>query len=145
MYNPQKMTKIAKRLPLALFLLRLGVFIVMAVWVADKFVKPEHAARVFEKFYFIGGLGNTAVYAIGVVQLAFVVGFVVGFQPQITYLAVFVMHAISTLSSFSKYLNPFEVPNLLFFAAWPMLAACFVLYYLRDADIKWTVRRSKLF
>jgi putative oxidoreductase len=24
--------------------------------------------------------------------------------------------------------------NLLFFAAWPMLAACFALYYLRESD-----------
>ena len=31
-------------------------------------------------------------------------------------------------------LDPFNNPNLLFFAAWPMLAACFTLYYLRDQD-----------
>jgi len=28
---------------------------------------------------------------------------------------------------------------VLFFAAWPMLAACFALYYLRDLDTKWTL------
>lgn len=28
--------------------------------------------------------------------------------------------------------------NILFFAAWPMLAACFALYYLRDLDTRWT-------
>jgi len=31
-----------------------------------------------------------------------------------------------------QYLNPWQ--NLLFFAAWPMLAACVALYLLRDAD-----------
>ena len=30
------------------------------------------------------------------------------------------------------YLEPFD--HLLFFAAWPMLAACFALYLLRDDD-----------
>src|SRR6266480_2149730 len=47
---------------------------------------------------------------------------------------VLLLHAVSTFSSFHQYLHPFEGPNLLFFAAWPMLGACFTLYYLRDLD-----------
>jgi len=50
-----------------------------------------------------------------------------------------VLHAVSTLSSFKQYLAPFDGPNLLFFAAWPMLAACFALFILRDLDKKWSV------
>jgi hypothetical protein len=53
---------------------------------------------------------------------------------------VFVLHGISTLSSYRQYLDPFD--NLLFFAAWPMLAACFALYSLRDLDTRWTLARS---
>jgi hypothetical protein len=30
-------------------------------------------------------------------------------------------------------------PNILFFAAWPMLGACFALYYLRDHDTLWSL------
>jgi putative oxidoreductase len=41
---------------------------------------------------------------------------------------------VSTLASFGKYVAPFEPHNLLFFAAWPMLAACIALYLLRDSD-----------
>jgi putative oxidoreductase len=33
--------------------------------------------------------------------------------------------------------------NILFFAAWPMLGACFTLYYLRDLDTLWSVRDKK--
>ncbi len=51
------------------------------------------------------------------------------------------MHAVSTLSSFRQYLAPFKGPNLLFFAAWPMLAACIALFLLRDLDTLWTVGR----
>ena len=51
-----------KRLPLALLLLRLGVFIVMLMWTLDKLVKPEHAAKVFKRFYFIDGLPSGAFY-----------------------------------------------------------------------------------
>ncbi len=47
--------KSEERLPLALFLLRLGVFVVMFVWTLDKFVNTAHATKVYERFYSIGG------------------------------------------------------------------------------------------
>ena len=43
---------------------------------------------------------------------------------------------------FKQYLAPFEGPNLLFYAAWPMLAACFALYRLRDLDTLWAVEKG---
>jgi hypothetical protein len=63
--------------------------------------------------------------------------FVAGAWQRWTYGAVLLLHGVSTLSSWQQYLNAFD--NLLFFAAWPMLAACFALYLLRDADRLWTV------
>ena len=60
-------------------------------------------------------------------------------MKQFTYGTVLLLHGVSTLASFRLYLTPFEDPSLLFFAAWPMLAACFALYYLRDLDTMWTV------
>ncbi len=41
------------------------------------------------------------------------------------------MHAIRTLISWNAYLAPLK--NILYFAAWPMLAACITLF-LRDHD-----------
>lgn len=40
--------------------------------------------------------------------------------------------AFRRLSPWQQYRNPFD--NLLFFAAWPMLAAWIALYMLRDED-----------
>jgi putative oxidoreductase len=120
-----------QRLPLALLFLRLGVFIVMLMWTLDKLVRPEHAAKVFEKFYFLSP-STGLLYLFGVVELVLVLAFVAGYMKRWTYGAVLVLHTLSTLASFGKYLDPW--PNLLFFAAWPMLAACFALYYLREAD-----------
>ncbi len=126
-----------QRIPLALLLLRLGVFLVMAMWTLDKFLNTKHAVQVFAKFYLISGLSDGAFYAIGLVELAVLLGFLVGYQKRFTYGAVLLFHAFSTLASFRQYLDPFK--NLLFFAAWPMLAACFALYYLRDLDTKWVI------
>jgi hypothetical protein len=53
-----------------------------------------------------------------------------------------VLHALSTLAPFKLYLAPYEGPNILFFAAWPMLAACFALYYLRDQDTMMSIGKS---
>jgi hypothetical protein len=127
------------RLPVALLTLRLSVFLVMLVWTLDKFVAVDHAASVFSHFYFIDGLGAAVMYTIGAVELVIVVGFVLGIARRFTYGAVFLFHAVSTLASFPMYLNPAE--GRLFFAAWPMLAACFTLYLLRDRDTTWTVSK----
>ncbi|MEM7554793.1 MAG: hypothetical protein AAF378_11955 [Cyanobacteria bacterium P01_A01_bin.84] len=128
-----------RNLQKALFLLRLSVFLVMFMWTIDKFLNPAHAAAVFAKFYLIAGLNNNLFYIIGGIQLVIIISFLIGFKKRISYGLVFVMHAISTLSAYQKYLNPFESPNLLFFAAIPMLAACFTLYSLRRQDTLLTV------
>jgi putative oxidoreductase len=122
------------RVGVTLLVLRVTVFLVMLIWTIDKFVRPSHAASVYEHFYFIGGLGPMIVYAIAAAELLLLIGFVIGFAPGVTYGLVLLLHAVSTFSSFRQYLHPFEGPNILFFAAWPMLAACFTLYYLRDLD-----------
>lgn len=126
-----------KRLPIALLALRLTVFLVMFVWTIDKFIFPEHAAGVFEHFYFIGGLGPVVLYVVGAIELLIILGFLVGVAKRFTYGAVFVFHAVSTLASFPMYLNFAE--GRLFYAAWPMLAACFALYLLRDRDRLWSL------
>jgi len=127
------------RLPLSLLLLRVGVFVVMLMWTLDKFLHPEHAASVYERFYFLPGLASPVFYLIGAAELALIIGFIIGFKKRFTYGAILLLHGVSTVSSYRQYLSPFETGHLLFFAAWPMLAACFALYYLRDADIRWVV------
>ena len=135
--------KTENRLPLALLLLRLTVFLVMFMWTTDKFVEPQHASKIMAEFYLVGGVGSAIVYLLATIELVIVLAFVVGFAKRWSYGLVLLLHAMSTLASYEKYLNPFKPPNLLFFAAIPMLAACFVLYYLRDADVLWTVKKTK--
>lgn len=135
------MVNVQDRLPVSLLLLRLGIAIVMLAWSVDKLLRPEHAAGIFGAFYALPGLGEPVFYVIGVIQLLVVLAFLAGAWRFWTYGAVLAMHTVSTLSSFRQYLAPFEGPNLLFFAAWPMLAACIALFLLRDLDNLWTVGR----
>ncbi len=135
-----------RRIPVVLFLLRLSIFIVMFMWTLDKFVRPDHAASVFANYYSIGGLTRAVALTIGALEIALLVAFILGVAKRWTYGTVLVLHGISTLTSYKHYAAPFEGPNQLFFAAWPMLAACVSLYLLRDFDtlgvVRWAGRKS---
>ena len=115
-----------QKFPWALLALRVGIFIVMFVWALDKFVNPGHTAAVFEGFYGISGLSSTLAAVLGGLQVALCLAFIAGLWKTITYGLILIMHAVSTFSSFPQYLDAFN--NLLFFAAWPMLAACIALF-----------------
>jgi len=126
------------RLQWSLLSLRVGVFIVLGMWVLDKFVNPSHGAAVLNAFYGISGASESIFTIIGVLQLVLILAFLAGIKKRLTYGLVFVMHAISTFATYERYIDGLN--NLLFFAAWPMLAACLALYLLRDEDVKFTIK-----
>ena len=130
----------AARVRLPLLLLRLSVFVVMLAWTIMKFVDPARSVGIFKKFYHLPDVGSAVSYTLGGLEVLLLLGFVAGLQKRFTYGAVLLFHAVSTVSAYQQYMSPFESHNLLFYAAWPMLAACFALYTLRDLDTLCTVR-----
>ncbi len=122
------------RLATCLLLIRLGIGLVFFMWTLDKFVNPDHAVRVFSHFYMIPFLTENGAYIVGALQALVVGAFLAGYLKTWSYGAVFLLHAVSTLTPMANYLNPWEKVNLLFFAAWPMLAAAWTLWQLRDYD-----------
>lgn len=136
---------IFQRIRLSLFLLRLGIFVVLAIRVLDKFLRPDHAKAVFDYFYGIIDVSDRLIYALAIAQTIIAICFLLGLAQRLTYGLVLLIHSISTFGPYQQYLSPFANNSLLFFAAWPMLAACFALYLLRDLDT-WSIagyRRKK--
>lgn len=129
------------KLELSLLALRAGVFLVMLMWTLDKFYNPGHAIAIFANFYSVPGVAATLVYTLAVLEMILIVMFVAGVARTWTYGLILLLHSGSTFSAFGLYLEPFD--NLLFFAAWPMLAACFALFMLRDYDNMWVFRRPE--
>jgi hypothetical protein len=123
-----------QRVKISLLVLRVTVFIVFFMWTIDKLMRPEHASKVYENFYFISLSGVTIFYVIGGLQMLLNFAFLAGWQKRFTYGAMLLFHGVSTFSSYKQYLAPFEGPHLLFFTAWPMLGACLALYLLRHDD-----------
>ncbi|OQK17468.1 hypothetical protein AU255_06205 [Methyloprofundus sedimenti] len=121
-------------LRLSLLLMRISIFTVMLMWALDKFINPSHSAKVFEKFYFMAGLESSIMAIIASIELVILAGFILGIYKRLCYAVVLILQTVSTLSSYQQYLSPFDGSHLLFFAAWPMLAGCLMLYLLREDD-----------
>lgn len=122
------------RLSWCLLLLRLGIGIVFVMWTVNKLINPENAAAVFTKYYQLQALSSYLVYLVGTLQAIVVLAFVLGAFRTCSYSAILILHGFSTLSAYKQYLDPWTSPHLLFFAAFPMLAACITLLLLRDFD-----------
>ncbi len=130
-----------EKLAISLTLLRLSIFLVMLMWSLDKLINPNHATMIFKNFYALPDMSSQVLSLIASLQLAVVFAFVIGFKKKYTYGLILLMHSVSTFSSYKQYLNPWK--SLLFFAAWPMLAACISLFLLRDFDTLWVLKEPK--
>ncbi len=129
-----------KKLALSLFFIRITVFLVLLMWTLDKFLNPGHIAAISQKFYFVAGITSSIAYVIAALEMVLIIGFLLGVLKRWTYGLVLLVHAASTLAPIKAYFSPYEGTHLLFFAAWPMLAACITLYLLRDNDTMLTLK-----
>ncbi len=123
------------RLEISLLIMRVAIAAFMLVWAIDKVIAPEHARAVFANFYFSEPSAAT-LSAIGFAQIAVVAAFAAGLARILSYGAILLMHTASTASTYSQLLSPWggERPQLLFWAAVPVLAAMIALFVLRDRD-----------
>lgn len=122
-----------RTLGIALATGRLSVAAFFLVWSLEKVFLPEKQQGVFEAFY--GGAQPVGVIvALGVVQTALVLAFAAGLFRTVTYGALLAMHAVSTLSTTGRLIDPYDGVNHLFWAAVPTLALLIGLFLLRDRD-----------
>ncbi len=120
----------------ALLALRVGLTILFLIWAFDKLLNVEHAKAVFAGFYGQNKetMPSALPYALGVLQLLLVLGFAAGAKKTITYGALLLMHLATTIVSLKMHADPFAVPQILFWANWPILGALIALFLLRDRD-----------
>src|SRR5262249_18341042 len=90
--------------------------------------RARRSAGIFKKFLSPAGRRLRGQLHVGRPGGAAAPGLRGGLAKALHLRAVLLFHAISTVSAYQQYISPFESHNLLFYAAWPMLAACFALY-----------------
>ncbi len=128
-----------EKLTTPLFILRISIGIFLLQWGIEKFVIPDTTAAIFGHFYNIEGLSATVAMVLGILQCLVAAAVITGFQKRFSYLLAFLIHAVSTLSTWNNLLHPYDPGNHLFMTGVPVLAAMWLLYTMRDADTKWSV------
>ena len=127
-------------LPVALFILRLGLGAFLLLFGIDKLIAPETTVEVFAQFY---GLivSHGMVYATGVLEILLGLAFLAGLWKTLSYGLGLLLHTVSTLATYHELLSPFGA-NHLFLAALPVLAAFIVLFVLRRHDTLWSAGKA---
>lgn len=116
-----------------LFLTRLSIFLFLLPWQLMRFSKPENVNGIAQKYYKFSmpEIGSTIT---GVIMMALLVAFLIGFKKRISYGLVMVLHGIGTLMTVPYLIPGTENFNILFLAAVPALMAMVLLYCLRTED-----------
>jgi hypothetical protein len=110
------------------------------IWALDKIIGTSAAQKTFSKYY-MNVDESFVIILIGIVQLIVILAFAGGLFKTITYGFVLLMHTGSVLASIPRYMDPLARPNILFWAAIPVLGAMLLLFILRDRDRFLTVGR----
>lgn len=116
-----------------LFLTRLSIVAFMLPWQLKRFLEPKAVDGIAQKYYKFSmpEIGSTIT---GVLMVALLVAFLVGFKKRISYGLVMVLHGVGTLMTV-PYLIPYtESFKILFMAAIPAFMAMVLLYCLRNED-----------
>ena len=105
----------------------------MLPWQIMRFTKPDSIGRISDKYYKFAmpEIGSTIT---GVLMIALLVAFVIGFKKKISYLLVLILHGIGTLMTIPHLIPGIEGYNQLFLAAIPTVMAMLLLYCLRNED-----------
>lgn len=128
MYTPRD-----RDLEISLLLIRIATGAFLLVWACDKIVNADRALQTFTHFY-LNVSGSTIIVVVGALQLLLVLTFLAGALRTLSYGAVLIMHFVSTAASYPMYLAPLARPNILFWAAFPVLAGLIALFVLRKRD-----------
>ncbi|MBA4782043.1 MAG: hypothetical protein H2045_02325 [Rhizobiales bacterium] len=125
---------------LALFSLRVSIFLLMIVWAVLKIMAPvsyagsTEAPGIFERFYGFSVDANT-VYIVGAIQIAFLIAYLLGVFKTVTTGGVLLMNLSSLIVSYEKILAPMaERGNILFVAAIPVFGASLAHFLMRRED-----------
>ncbi|MBO6548452.1 MAG: hypothetical protein JJ964_02385 [Rhizobiales bacterium] len=122
-----------RTLMISLAVMRLSTAFFLSIWAIDKILNTSRAGKTFSKFYLSVDEG-TIILALGCLQLLIIFLFAAGLFKFFSYGAVTLMHTVSVAASYQIYMDPLGRPNILFWAAIPVLAGMIALFLLRDRD-----------
>ncbi len=128
---------LARRLSISLATLRITLGGFLFVCGLEKLLIPAKAVSLYKKFYFLD-VPHEFSYGPGVLECLPALAVIFGIYRAYSYGAAFVLHLITVVFTIHRIIDPWGFitgnPQHLFLASIPVLAAFFVLYWLRDWD-----------
>lgn len=121
-------------LKIPLFLTRISIVAFFLPWQLMRFTKPDSIAGIAKKYYKISSVPEIASTVTGVLMMALLLAFLVGFKKKISYGLVMILHGLGTLMTLPNLIPGLEGYNQLFLAAIPTFFAMLLLFCLRDQD-----------
>ncbi len=120
-------------LKLPLFVTRIFIFLFLLPWQLMRFTKQDVINNISNKYYKFSmpEIGSTIS---GVLMMALLIAFVIGFKKKITYFLVLILHALGTIMTIPYLIPGTEKFNALFLAAIPTIGAMWLLWALREQD-----------
>ena len=120
-------------LRLPLLLTRVSIFLFLLPWQLMRFSKPESINNISQKYYKFAmpEIGSTIT---GVIMMALLLAFLLGFKKRISYGLIALLHGIGTAMTIPNLIPGIDSYNQLFLAAIPALMAMVLLYCLRNED-----------
>lgn len=122
------------RLAASLLIMRFSIAAFFGAWASLKFYRPEWFENVFTNNYGLEFITRDASTYVGVVQVALVIVFAVGFWRTVSYGALALMQGAGVLASIPNLMNYTNYPNNLMWAAVPALGAVVALFIMRHDD-----------
>ncbi len=130
-----------RKLALSLFIIRVTVAAFYSIWAIEKFIKPETTVAIWKSFYMVENLPLEASYAIGALQAAAVLCFLLGLFKFWSYGFLTAIHVVGTVLTYERLFDPYSGGNHLFWAAVPTAGALIALFILRREDTLFTLSR----
>ncbi len=128
---------LARRLSISLATLRVALGGFLLVWGLQKLITPATTVGLYKEIYFFDA-PLALVYAAGILECVLALAVIVGIYRDYSYGLAFLLHAITVVFTIQWIVDPWGLisgkPQHLFLASVPVLAAFFVLYWLRDWD-----------
>ncbi len=129
--------KLANCLAISLLTLRVALGGFLLVWGLEKLITPATIVGLYKEIYFFDA-PLTLLYAAGILECVLALAVIVGIYRTYSYGIAFLLHAFTVVFTIQWIVDPWGLisgkPQYLFLASVPVLAAFFVLFFLRDWD-----------
>ena len=142
-------TELPKRVTYSLLLCRIITALTFAAWGYGMIVRPAINSVQLGKYYYIGGLPNSAIMGLGAIQIAISIAVLVGFQKKITTGILLLLAILTTF--LPKFAAGYYIgtiggeahPVILFFAFFCLLGTAAMTFIMRDEDTLWSIGSSE--